>query len=49
MKIIVLGSGCTKCQSTTAMIERVAKDWSVAIDLEKTTDHAEIERLGIYG
>jgi arsenite-transporting ATPase len=47
MKVIVLGSGCTKCQSTTAMIERVAKELGVAIDLEKITDHAEIKRLGI--
>ena len=47
MQVIVLGSGCAKCQSTSAMIERVAKDLGVSVDLGKCTDHGEIERLGI--
>ncbi len=47
MKVTVLGSGCAKCQSTTAMIERVAKDLGLAVEIAKVTDHGEIARLGV--
>ncbi|MBK7654819.1 MAG: arsenical pump-driving ATPase [Betaproteobacteria bacterium] len=47
MKVLVLGSGCTKCKSTTAMIERVAADLGISVDIEKVTDHEEILRLGV--
>ena len=48
MKVLVLGSGCSKCLATTAMIERVAKDFGVAIELEKITDPDQIHSLGVH-
>ncbi len=47
MEVIVLGMGCAKCQSTVAMIERVAKDAGVLVDIIKIEDRAEIQRRGI--
>jgi len=47
MKVIVLGSGCAKCQSTAATIERVARACDVGIELTKITDPAEIQRRGV--
>lgn len=47
MKVIVAGPGCTKCQSTIAMIERVGQDLGIPVDITKVQDHAEIQRLGI--
>ena len=47
MKVTVLGSGCAKCQSTTAMIERVASGLGVAVEIAKVTDRGEIVRLGV--
>lgn len=47
MKVTVAGPGCSKCQSTTAMIERVGKDLGIAVEVTKVEDHAEIQRLGI--
>jgi arsenite-transporting ATPase len=47
MKVIVLGIGCAKCKSTVAMIERVAKEAGVQIEIAKIEDRAEIQRHGI--
>jgi arsenite-transporting ATPase len=47
MKVDVLGIGCAKCQSTVAMIERVAKDVGVKVEINKIEDRAEIHRRGI--
>jgi len=47
MKVIVAGSGCTKCQSTIAMIDRVGRDLGIPVDIAKLQDHAEMLRLGI--
>jgi arsenite-transporting ATPase len=47
MKVKVLGPGCTKCQSTTAMIERVAKDLGVSLELEKIEDREAIQSHGV--
>jgi arsenite-transporting ATPase len=47
MKITVAGPGCSKCQSTIAMIERVAKDVGVAIEITKMTDPTEMQTHGI--
>jgi arsenite-transporting ATPase len=47
MEVIVLGMGCAKCQSTVAMIERVAKEAGVQVDIAKIEDRAEIQRHGI--
>jgi arsenite-transporting ATPase len=47
LKITVLGSGCSKCHSTIAMIERVAQDAGVQVDIVKVEDPQEIKRLGV--
>jgi arsenite-transporting ATPase len=47
MEVIVVGMGCAKCQSTVAMIERVAKEAGVRVDLTKIEDRAEILRRGV--
>ena len=31
MDIVVLGSGCSKCHSTTGLVERVAKDLDIPV------------------
>jgi len=47
MKVVVVGSGCTKCQSTIAMIERVGTDLGIPVDIAKIQDRADMLRLGI--
>jgi len=47
MKVIVAGPGCTKCQSTIAMIERVGQDLGISVEITKVQDRAEIQRMGI--
>lgn len=47
MEVTVLGIGCSKCQSTVAMIERAAKDAGVQVKIIKIEDRAEIHRRGI--
>jgi arsenite-transporting ATPase len=47
MDVIVLGMGCAKCHSTVAMIDRVAKDAGVHVDIRRIEDRAEIQRRGI--
>ncbi|QAB16035.1 MTH895/ArsE family thioredoxin-like protein [Hydrogenovibrio thermophilus] len=43
----VLGSGCANCQSTAKLIESVAEELKVAIELEKVEDFAEIAAYGV--
>jgi len=40
--IKVLGTGCTKCKNTVAIIEKVAQEQGVNIQLEKIEDLAQI-------
>jgi arsenite-transporting ATPase len=47
MEVTVLGIGCAKCKSTVAMIERVAKDVGVQVEIRKIEDRAEILQRGI--
>jgi len=47
MEVTVLGIGCSKCQSTVAMIERAAKDAGVQVKIIKIEDRTEILRRGI--
>ncbi len=47
MEVVVLGIGCAKCKSTVAMIERVAKEAGVQVEIAKIEDRAEIQRHGI--
>jgi len=48
MEIRVLGSGCSKCRVTIGMIERVARDLGVAVEITKIQSPDEIQRQGIY-
>jgi arsenite-transporting ATPase len=47
VKIEVLGSGCSKCRATVAMVERAALEAGVDIELTKVEDRAAIERAGV--
>ena len=40
--IKVLGTGCTKCKNTVAIIEKVAQEQGIDIKLEKVEDLAQI-------
>lgn len=48
LQVLVLGSGCSKCQATTDMLERVTKDLGVAVKIKKITNHDQIQALGVY-
>jgi len=47
MEITVAGPGCSKCTSTIAMVERVARDLKIPIEISKVVDHAQIQSLGV--
>ena len=47
MDIRVLGSGCSKCKSTIALIEQVARDKGVVIDLSKVDEPRDIAGYGV--
>jgi arsenite-transporting ATPase len=47
MEIKVLGSGCSKCRSTIGMIERVARDSGVDVEIIKVQKPEEIQRHGV--
>jgi small redox-active disulfide protein 2 len=47
MDIQVLGSGCTKCKNTTALIDEVAKAKGVAVTLGKVEEIREIMGCGV--
>jgi arsenite-transporting ATPase len=47
LHVQVLGSGCSKCQATTGMLERVAKELGVAVEIGKVTDPERIQALGV--
>lgn len=47
MQVMVLGSGCSKCRSTAAMVERVAKSLGVVVQLSMDERPHERTRLGI--
>jgi small redox-active disulfide protein 2 len=45
--IKVLGTGCTNCKTTLKLIEAVAKERGVTIELEKVESLAEIMKYGV--
>ena len=47
MEIKVLGSGCSKCRSTIGMIERVARESGVDVEIIKVQKPEEIKRHGV--
>ena len=48
MDIVVLGSGCSKCHSTTGLVERVAKDLDIPVNISLNESKEERGRLGIH-
>ena len=47
MDIKVLGTGCTKCKNTTALIDEVAKAKGVTVTLGKVEEIREIMGYGV--
>lgn len=48
MKTIkVLGSGCKKCAETAELVQGVANDKGIEINIEKVTDMAQIMAYGV--
>ena len=45
--IKVLGSGCANCKATIALIEQVAQDHGVAVQIEKVQDMQAIIGYGV--
>ncbi len=45
--VIVLGSGCKRCEATADLVRAEAKKLGVEIDLEKVTDYAAIAGFGV--
>lgn len=43
----VLGTGCANCRNTVALIEAVAKEKAVTVDLEKIEDLPAIMAYGV--
>lgn len=47
MKVEVLGSGCANCRNTVALIEQVAQQSGLSIDLQKVEDIQAIMGYGV--
>ncbi len=47
MDIKVLGTGCANCRNTIALIEQVARDKGVAVNLGKVEELREIMGYGV--
>lgn len=48
MKLIrVLGSGCTKCTKTKAVIEQIAKELGIRVNVLKETSPEVIMQFGV--
>ena len=45
--IKVLGTGCANCKSTVKLVEQVAKEKAVEIQIEKIEDLQEIMTYGV--
>lgn len=48
MDIVVLGSGCSKCHSTIGLVERVAQDLGIPVNLTLNVNKEDREHLGIH-
>lgn len=47
MKIQILGAGCAKCRSLTAITEQAAHDLGLEYELEKVTDVKRYPDFGV--
>jgi small redox-active disulfide protein 2 len=43
----VLGSGCKKCEQTAAILDSIAKELNIEVQIEKVTDPVEIMQYGV--
>lgn len=46
-QVKILGTGCANCRNTLALVEQVAKEKGVAIELEKVEDLPSIMGYGV--
>lgn len=46
-QVKVLGSGCTKCQKTAELIERIAAEQGVEVNVSKETDPQTFLQYGV--
>lgn len=46
-QVKILGTGCANCRNTLALVEKVAKEKGVAIELEKVEDLPSIMGYGV--
>lgn len=47
MKIQILGSGCARCRTLTAIAEQAAHDLGLQYELEKVTDMKRFPEFGV--
>ena len=47
MSVKVLGSGCSKCRSTVALIEHTARDAGIEVAIVKVESPEEIRAEGV--
>lgn len=45
----VLGSGCANCKATLKLVDEIARELGVAIELEKVEDMQKIVAFGVLG
>ncbi len=48
MDIVVLGSGCSKCHSTAGLVERVAKDLGIPVNISLDVSTEARKRFGVH-
>ncbi len=49
MNIVILGSGCKKCNTVESLVREVVKDTGVTASIEKVTDAMGIASYGVFG
>ena len=47
LNVKVLGSGCANCKTTAALIEQIAAELNVPIEIEKVEDYPTIAQYGV--
>ena len=48
MDIVVLGSGCSKCHRTAALLEQVAKDLGISVNIQLNESKEERDQRGVH-
>lgn len=47
MEVKVLGTGCSNCKTTVKLVEEIAKEKGISINMEKVEDIQEIMKFNI--